>query len=35
MFHVLTQTINEETMTYPGVVPLFEVWDLDSNFISS
>lgn len=35
MFHVLTQTINEETMTYPGVVPLFEVWDFDSNFISS
>lgn len=25
MFHVLTQTITEETMSYPGVVPLFEV----------
>eukprot|EP00105_Crassostrea_gigas_P036011 XP_019920159.1 PREDICTED: ubiquitin carboxyl-terminal hydrolase 30-like [Crassostrea gigas] len=24
MFHVLTQTITEETMSYPGVVPLFE-----------
>ncbi|XP_078337567.1 ubiquitin carboxyl-terminal hydrolase 30-like isoform X3 [Crassostrea virginica] len=33
MFHVLTQTINEETMTYPGVVPLFE--NPDVGFIKN